>query len=277
MSALSSPVCGRAGPTLSIFTARTWARDPAGSDRSELLGAEVVPPPWQPASAATSSASATADAAPGLRVPNECMTAALPSRPTRRLRLRPLAATVPAHHHAEERSRGSHRTGRAVLGYLRRGAGPRAQYGNGRPDGVLRSRGGGRDGICGRRTILMRPIATTPLSVPVICPARDPFMRPPRESSGRAARTDRNRGDAAAFLHGLDHAGFLRGFDHAAWSGPRRRFLPAGAARGRPVDRTRVAERPLPTGRPGKGVARWRRLPAAQGTARPRARYPSRL
>lgn len=61
----------------------------------------------------------------------------------------------------------------------------------------------------------MRPIATTPLSVPVICPARDPFMRPPRESSGRAARTDRNRGDAAAFLHGLDHAGFLRGFDHA--------------------------------------------------------------
>lgn len=62
----------------------------------------------------------------------------------------------------------------------------------------------------------MRPIATTPLSVPVICPARDPFMRPPRETSGRSVRTDRNRGDATAFLRGLDHAGFLRGLDHAA-------------------------------------------------------------
>ncbi|MCX5433406.1 hypothetical protein OHU11_37875 [Streptomyces sp. NBC_00257] len=42
-------------------------------------------------------------------------------------------------------------------------------------------------------------------------------MRPPRESSGRAARTDRNRGDATAFLHGLDHAGFLHGLDHAGF------------------------------------------------------------
>lgn len=60
----------------------------------------------------------------------------------------------------EETSRGSghHRcSSPAELRVVR----ARTQYGSGRPDGVRRSRGRGRDGGCGRRTILMRPTATT--------------------------------------------------------------------------------------------------------------------
>lgn len=108
----------------------------------------------------------------------------------------------------------------------------------------------------------MRPIATTPLSVPVICPARDPFMRPPRESSGHwlrlAGTTGTDRRGAARAHRDQRGGGAVRvntpGMLNAGPQG-----LPVAAAiRGALTHRNRDGPRPSGGPAPGGRAAPFR-------------------